>query len=171
MTINTSRREKSTLRKALITITAVAAMCLGSTAMAAAHGGGHAGGFAGGHVGGFGGAGIVAGHGGGAAFAPRAAAPIVNGRVQDRSGNSFVRKTFAWGHGRDHFHHRHFGYGFGGPYYDCGGPYYEHGYDSCCIDNDAQCYADQSESKGAELQMGARGHVRGDRRVITSSRG
>jgi hypothetical protein len=163
MTIDTSRREKSTLRKALITITAVAAMCLGSTAMAAAHGGGggHAGGFGGGfggghvggfgggfgggHVGGFGGAGILAAHGGGAAFAPRAAASIVSGRVRDRSGNSFAGNTFARGRGHDHFNHHHFGYGFGGPYYDDGGPYYDDGDgdDTCSIYDDVQCFADQ----------------------------
>lgn len=106
-------------RKTLITMTAVAAMCLGSTAMAAAHGGGgghaggfgggfaggHVGGFTGGHVGGFGGAGIPAAHGGGVAFAPRSAAPLVSGRVHDRSGNSFASNTFARGRGHDHFNH------------------------------------------------------------------
>jgi hypothetical protein len=172
MTIDTSRREKSTLRKALITITAVAAMCLGSTAMAAAHGGGgHAGGFGGGfggghiggfggghiggfgggfgggHIGGFGGAGISAAHGGGAAFAPRTAAPMFSGRVHDFDGNSFARNTFARGRSHDHFNHHRFGYGFGGPYYDYDGPYcdygYGYGYDSCCIDDGVQCYAYQ----------------------------
>jgi hypothetical protein len=99
------------LRKALITATAIAAMGVGSTAMAM-HGSGSS------HVGGFGGAGIAAAHGGGAAFAPRATTPMVGGRVHGWAGNSFGRNTFAWGHGHDHFHHRGFEYGFGGPYYD-----------------------------------------------------
>ena len=133
------------LRKVLITLMAVAALGVGSTAMARG-GGGHGGSFGGGggHGGGFGGGG---GHGGG--FAGSSAshgggfgggamrgggightvhgggmvrAPMVSGRVQGFSGRTFNRNNFAFNRGfRDHRHHRFhnrnvFAFGFAGPF-------------------------------------------------------
>lgn len=121
------------LRKTLITMTAIAALGVGSPAMAAhgggGFGGGRAGGFGGSHLGGFAGPGIAAAHGGGSAFA-HAAAPMVSGRVHGWTGNTVGRSDFAGGRGRDHFHRR-FGHGFGGPYYDFGGSYDDSAYGSC----------------------------------------
>lgn len=136
------------LRKAFITLTAVAGLGIASTAMAAM-GGGHGGGgmaSGGGMMGGsglgrggsFGAAGIAAMPGGGARSmmmhggnigpmtrgGPITTAPMAGGRVQNWSGRT------AWGfhdrfHDRfhDHFHHRFhhrnfFAFGFGGPVYD-----------------------------------------------------
>jgi hypothetical protein len=123
------------LRKTLMTLTAVAALSVGSAAMAA--GGGHGGRGGGGHGGGgwSGGAraGVAAMPGGGAGpmmmrgsvgqvtrGGPMTTAPINGGRVQGWSGRT------AWSH--DHFHdrfHRHrrfLAFGFGG---------YDYGYDTC----------------------------------------
>jgi hypothetical protein len=126
------------LRKTLMTLTAVAALGVGSAAIAA--GGGHGGGGGGGHGGGGGWsggarAGVAAMPGGGAGpmmmhggnmgsirGGPMTAAPM-SGRVQ-----GWGERT-AWGrdHFHDHFHHRFhnrnfFVFGFGG---------YDYAYNSC----------------------------------------
>jgi hypothetical protein len=138
------------LRKTVFTLTAVAALAVGSTAMAmhggGGSGGGHGGGWGGGgHGGGFGGgggwhggvggAGLAAVHGGGMGPMMRGGpvtAPMVGGRVQGWNRNTFGRGNLAWGHDHfrdhDHFHHRFHNrfFAFGG------GPYlYDYGYDSC----------------------------------------
>jgi hypothetical protein len=125
------------LRKTLITMTAIAAMCAGSPVLAmhggggggfgGAHvggfGGGHVGGFSGGHPSGFGGGGFAPHGAGPLSIGPRAAAPIGAAGAHGRPGNNLGRNGFALRQGRDHFHdrfhHRGFyAYGFGGPYYD-----------------------------------------------------
>jgi hypothetical protein len=127
------------LRKMLIALTAVAAMGVGSTAMAR-----------GGHGGGHGGGGISAMHGGsmgptmrGGSMGPTSGggmgptmrrsgmvtAPMVSGRVQGFNGRTLNRNNFAFNKGfRDHRHHRFhnrnfFAFGFAGPYFD------DYGYD------------------------------------------
>jgi hypothetical protein len=133
------------LRKTLMTLTAVAALGVGSAAMAAGggHGGGGGGGHGGGGWGGGGGgwsggarAGVAAMPGGGAGpmmmhggnmgsirGGPMTAAPMTGGRVQGWGGRT------AWGrdHFHDHFHHRFhnrnfFVFGLGG---------YDYAYNSC----------------------------------------
>jgi hypothetical protein len=118
------------LRKTLVTLTAVAALGVGSTAMA--RGGGGWGGGGGG--GGWGGSAHVGGWGGGAAMHvvamghPMRGAPMMTARVQSMG---ISPNHFAWGHDHfhDHFHHRFhnrfFAIGFGGPYL------YDYAYDSC----------------------------------------
>jgi hypothetical protein len=137
------------IRKTLITLTALAALGIGSTAMAGHGGGGHGGGGHGGGGGWGGGAGMHSGGGGwgggpGLSGArPGGMAPMtmrganampmtrgmttaaVRGPVQSWNG---PRNHLAWGmrdhHFHDHFHHRFhnrfFAFGFGG-----------YGYDSC----------------------------------------
>ena len=122
------------LRTTLITLTAIAALGVGSAAMAMHGGGGGGGHGGGGGGGGFGGGGAAAMHGAGAGpmmmhggsmgrAGPMTAAPIAGGRVQGWGGRT------AWGfhdrfhdHFHDHFHFRHhnrfFAFGFGGPIYD-----------------------------------------------------
>ena len=143
------------LRKILIATTAVAAMCVGSPAMAMHGGGGFAGGgghvasFAGGgshvssfgggggwHAGNFGGDRIAGVHGGGAGpmmthggTGPAIIAPPVNGRDHGWNGNVFGRNGFAWERGRDHFHdHFHHHHFFANGF---AGSYYDYDYDSC----------------------------------------
>jgi len=127
------------LRKTLVTLVSVAALGLGSVAMAA-HGGGGGGGIGGGGAGfagggsrsGFGGAGLGTmsrsgarplmmngGNMGPIHGGPMATAPMTAGRVHGWSG------PMAW-HNHDHFHHRFhnrnfFAFGFGGPIYDYAG--------------------------------------------------
>jgi len=127
------------LRKTLITLTAIAALCVGSTAMAM-HGGGGGGGWGGGnHSAGIRGPSIGAMHGSGGGpmmmhGGPMVTAPTVRGPVQGWSGRTLSRNT-AWGvhnhfdHFHDHFHHRFhhrnfFAFGFAGPIYD-------YAYNSC----------------------------------------
>ena len=124
------------LRKTLITITAIATLGVGSTAIAM-HGGGGGGGGGGGHGGGgWGGGGHGSGWGGGSAAMhgsgmgrPMTAAPMVGGRVQGWGGRTVSRSNLAWGHDHDHFHHkfhnRFFAFGVAGPYL------YDYGYNSC----------------------------------------
>ena len=123
------------LRKTLITLTAIAALGVGSTAMAmhgGGGGGGHGGGWGGGggHGWGGGGAGFAAMHGSMMHAGPMVTAPMTGGRVQGWSGRTISRNT-AWGvhdhfdHFHDHFHHRFhhrnfFAFGFGGPINDYG---------------------------------------------------
>jgi hypothetical protein len=128
------------LRKTLMTLTAIAVLGAGSTAMAmhGGGGGGHGGGSMGGGMGvgggvgrggSFGGAGIATmsrgsagpmmmrgGNIGAMTHSPMTA-PMAGGRVQGWGGRT------AWGHFHDHFHHRFhhrnfFAFGFGGPIYD-----------------------------------------------------
>jgi hypothetical protein len=128
------------LRKILIATTAIAAMCVGSAALAmhGGSGGGHVGSLGGGGGGWHGGGGMAAVHGGGvgpmmmhggAGIGRAVTAPMVNGRDRGWNGNNVSRNSFAWARSHNHFHdhfhhHRSFAYGFGGPYYDSG-------YDSC----------------------------------------
>ena len=112
------------LRKMLIALMAVAALGVGSTAMARVGGGSHGGSFGGGgHGGGFGGGSMR----GGAMIR----APMASGRVLGFSGSTFnrnnLRNNFAFNRGfRDqrHFHHlrfhnrNFFAFGFAGPYFD-----------------------------------------------------
>ncbi len=132
------------LRKTLSTLTAIAALGVGSTAMAM-HGGGGGGG---GHGGG-GGGGIAAMHGsvmgptmmhGGSMGpmtrgGPMTTAPMVGGRVQGWGGRTVGRSNLAWGHDHSHdhdhdrfhhrFHNRFFAFGVAGSYL------YDYGYNSC----------------------------------------
>ena len=114
------------LRKTLVTLTAIAALSLGSTAMAA-HGGGGGGG--GGHAAGFGGGGGGFG-GGGDGRAGVAAVPGSAGGLRIQGSRTFNRNNFAFDRDHDRFNHRFhhnrnfFAFGFGGPYYD-------YAYDSC----------------------------------------
>jgi hypothetical protein len=118
------------LRKTLIALTAVAALGMGSTAMARG-GGGHGGGFGGGHGGGgwSGGHGMAAMHGGwggGRGMGPMHGS--LGGRSMamvpmrgDWGRRSFARNAFV--HNRFHrFHRRNavfFGAAFAGPYDSC----------------------------------------------------
>jgi hypothetical protein len=146
------REEDIMLRKTLATLTAIAALGLGSTAMAMhGGGGGHGGGGwgGGGHGGGGWGGGVGAGaamHGTGVApmmmhASPMTTAPTTGGRMPSMTAMSAApgraqgwngRNNFAWGshnHFHDRFHHFHnrnfFAFGFGGPIYDYAA------YDSC----------------------------------------
>ena len=105
------------LRKTLTTLVSVAALGVGSAAMAA-HGGGGGGGGGGGMM-----------HGGPMTAAPMTRGPMTTGPITGRGVQGWNGRT-AWG-GRfhDHFHHRFhnrnfFAFGFGGPIYD-------YAYDSC----------------------------------------
>lgn len=124
------------LRKTLTTLVSVAALGVGSAAMAA-HGGGGGWGGGGGMMHGGGrapmmGAGSTGGpmtHGGPMTAAPMTRGPMTTGPITGRSVQGWNGRT-AWG-GRfhDHFHHRFhhrnfFAFGFGGPIYD-------YAYDSC----------------------------------------
>ena len=116
------------LRKTLIALIAVAALGVGSTAMARGGGGSFGGGHAGG---GWGGHGMAAMHGG---WGGRGMAPMRGGwggHVGAFSGRHFVGRPFArnaFFHNRFHrFHRRNaffFAAGFAGPWY---------GYDSCWV--------------------------------------
>ena len=120
------------LRKTLIALIAVAALGVGSAAMArggGGGGGGHGGGFGGGHAGGgWGGHGMAAMHGG---WSGRGMAPMRGGwggRAGAFSGRHFVGRPFArhaFFHNRLHRRNAFFfGAGFAGPWY---------GYDSCWV--------------------------------------
>ena len=105
------------LRKMLIALIAVAALGVGSTAMARVGGGSQGGRFGGGSMEGAGIGHTV--HGGGVV-----GAPMVSGRVQGFSGRTFNRISFAFNRGfRDHGHHHRFhnrnvfAFGFAGPYF------------------------------------------------------
>jgi hypothetical protein len=117
------------LRKTLIALTAVAALGMGSTAMARG-GGGHGGGFGGGHGGGGwgGGHGMAAMHGGWGGGRGMASMHGLGGRSMamvpmrgDWGRRSFARNAFV--HNRFHrFHRRNaffFGAAFAGPYDSC----------------------------------------------------
>jgi hypothetical protein len=117
------------LRKTLIALTAVAALGMGSTAMARG-GGGHGGGFGGGHGGGGwgGGHGMAAMHGAWGGGRGMASMHGLGGRSMamvpmrgDRGRRSFARNAFV--HNRFHrFHRRNaffFGADFVGPYDSC----------------------------------------------------
>jgi hypothetical protein len=116
------------LRKTLITLTAIAALSVGSTAMAM-HGGGGGGG---GHGWGGGRANFSAMRGPMMHAGPMVTAPMTAGRIQGWSGRTFSRTDTAWGvhdHFQNRFHHRFhhrnfFAFGFGGPTYD-------YAYNSC----------------------------------------
>jgi hypothetical protein len=116
------------LRKTLVTLTAVAALGVGSAAMARGGGGwggsAHVGGWGGGgwggsaHVGGWGGVamhGVTMGH----TMHGVPMMPMTRARVQSMG---VIPNHFAWNrdHFHDHFHHRFhnrfFAFGFGGPY-------------------------------------------------------
>ena len=127
------------LRKTLVTVVSVAALCVGSTAMAAHMGGGGGGG--GGMMmnagraptmgGGGGGMGGPAMHGGPMTAAPitrgpMTAAPMTRGPMTTGPIQGWNGRT-AWGNNRfhNHFHNRFrnrfFAFGFGGPIYDYAG--------------------------------------------------
>lgn len=106
------------LRKTLITVTAISALCVGSTAMAA-----H---MVGGGTMNAGRAPMTMNRGpmttapmtrGPMTVAPMTRGPMTTGPIQGWNGRT------AWGHFHDHFHHRFhhrnfFAFGFGGPIYD-----------------------------------------------------
>jgi hypothetical protein len=134
---NLTKGGKSMLRKTLITVTAISALCIGSTAMAAHMGGGGGWGGGGGKMSAgrapmmMNGAGSMGPtmRGGPMTAAPitrggpMTTAPITGGSVQGWNGRT------AWGHFHDHFHRRFhhrnfFAFGFGGPFYD-------YAYNSC----------------------------------------
>jgi hypothetical protein len=143
------------LRKTLVALTAIAALGLGSAAMAA-HGGGGGGGHGGGGGGGGGFAGAAHGFGaGGGGFAgggwhggsagpmmmrggsvgpvtrggPMTTAPMAGGRTQGWNGRSFSRNNFAFDRNHDRFHHRFRNNRFFA--FGFGGPIYDYAYDSC----------------------------------------
>jgi hypothetical protein len=98
------------LRKTLIMVTAISALCVGSTAMAAHMSSGRAAPMGGG-IGG------PTMHGGPMTAAPMTRGPMTTGPIQGWNGRT------AWGHFHNHFHHRFrhrtfFAFGFGGPVYD-----------------------------------------------------
>ena len=100
------------LRKTLITVTAISALCVGSTAMAAHMSGGRAAPMGGGR-----GMGGPTMHGGPMTAAPMIRGPMTTGPIQGWNGRT------VWGHFHDHFHHRFhhrnfFALGFGAPIYD-----------------------------------------------------
>jgi hypothetical protein len=108
------------LRKTLITVTAISALCVGSTAMAAhmVGGGTMNAGRAPTTMNGGGNMGSTM-RGGPMTTAPmtRGSSMTMGGGVQGWNGRT------AWGHFHDHFHHRFhhrhfFAFGFGGPFYD-----------------------------------------------------
>jgi hypothetical protein len=111
------------LRKTLVTLTAVAALGVGSTAMARMGGGGGGGWGGNAHVGNWGGGG---GWGGNAHVGGSAMHGIVMGHPMHgapmTTAMALNPNHFAWGHDHfhNHFHHRFhnrfFAFGFGGPY-------------------------------------------------------